>query len=65
VCRHVPAELAPLLRDVQGMEKNFPDQPEVRAFVATRAPLPAAAFKDAPDTDPFALLLPKTRPKRT
>jgi len=35
---------AHLLRDVQDLEKNFPDQPEVRAFVATLAPLLAAAM---------------------
>ena len=35
---------AHLLRDVQDLEKNFPDQPEVGAFVATLAPLLAAAM---------------------
>jgi hypothetical protein len=35
---------AHLLRDVQDLEKNFPDQPEVRAFVAALAPLLAAAM---------------------
>jgi len=35
---------AHLLRDVQDLEKNFPDQPEVRTFVATLAPLLAAAM---------------------
>jgi len=35
---------AHLLRDVQDLEKNFPEQPEVRAFVATLAPLLAAAM---------------------
>jgi hypothetical protein len=35
---------AHLLRDVQDLEKDFPDQPEVRAFVATLAPLLAAAM---------------------
>jgi hypothetical protein len=35
---------AHLLRDVQDLEKTFPDQPEVRAFVATLAPLLAAAM---------------------
>jgi transposase len=35
---------AHLLRDVQDLEKNFPDQPEVGAFVAALAPLLAAAM---------------------
>jgi hypothetical protein len=33
-----------LLRDVEDVEKNFPDQPEVRCFVATVAPLLSAAM---------------------
>jgi transposase len=35
---------AHLLRDLQDLEKEFPDSPEVRAFVATLAPLLAAAM---------------------
>jgi len=35
---------AHLLRDVQDLEKEFPDQPEVAAFVKTLAPLLAAAM---------------------
>jgi hypothetical protein len=35
---------AHLLRDVQDLEKDFPDQPEVQAFVAAFAPLLAAAM---------------------
>jgi transposase len=35
---------AHLLRDVQGLEKDFPDDAEVRAFVATLAPLLAQAM---------------------
>ena len=35
---------AHLLRDLQDLEKKFPDQPEVRAFVATLAPLLSAAM---------------------
>jgi hypothetical protein len=35
---------AHLLRDVQDLEKEFPDQPEVAAFVETLAPLLASAM---------------------
>jgi transposase len=35
---------AHLLRDLQDIEKDFPDQPEVRAFVGELAPLLAAAM---------------------
>jgi transposase len=35
---------AHLLRDVQDLQKDFPDQPEVTAFVETLAPLLAAAM---------------------
>lgn len=35
---------AHLLRDLQDLEKEFPDQPEVRAFVQAVAPLLAAAM---------------------
>jgi transposase len=35
---------AHLLRDLQDIEKDFPDQPEVKAFVATLAPLLAGAM---------------------
>jgi len=35
---------AHLLRDLEDLEKEFPDQPEVRLFVATVAPLLAAAM---------------------
>jgi len=35
---------AHLLRDVQNMEKEFPEQPEVRTFVNTFAPLLASAM---------------------
>jgi transposase len=35
---------AHLLRDVQDLQKNFPDQPEVVAFVAALAPLLASAM---------------------
>ncbi len=35
---------AHLLRDLEDLEKEFPDQPEVRGFVATVAPLLAAAM---------------------
>jgi transposase len=35
---------AHLLRDLQDIEKEFPDQPEVKAFVGTLAPLLASAM---------------------